>query len=446
MRGKNRALYPLVSSLNLLTRAFAFPIRYRLYHDMRKLISNSTPAAAHCVKRRKTTSEYSVPRSTSCSLRAIVSEGPVPDLSTSRTTARRRYASVGPFSEYISADPVGARVSQRARSDTGDQNTVSGSTDLASGNDQEIPPPVQAQMVQAINLAVPVTEEVSESFTRASATGIQMKVVQALERERRDSNTPLVSTPDNPSVMAVFSLPPVSLRPNAAASSSTAFDGHGKHSSEYLENSAYFSPANGNPKIALTAGVRSSIVAPSSPGLGDDSHGAGSIEENPAPRTPAGFNRPAHQDASNITSPGGTASRQFRHGSRGSYVHPTVARPSSSHTLVSKEPKTRRTVNSDRRSGKASSSGGRNKQVKDKPKLITPLEYAQKLQSSLDLRVTFKTNYLKGKRIFYVGGDMMYASPITRGRMEYVSTLFLTHPPRCLCCSPYTACLQCGTI
>ncbi|KAI9459348.1 hypothetical protein HD554DRAFT_2206999 [Boletus coccyginus] len=88
--------------------------------------------------------------------------------------------------------------------------------------------------------------------------------------------------------------------------------------------------------------------------------------------------------------------------------------------LVPKEPKARRTVNSDRRSRKAPSKGGGSKQAKDKPKLVTPLEYAQKLQSCLDLHPKFKTDYLKGKRIFYVGGDMIYASTTTRGRMEYI--------------------------
>ncbi|KAF8548405.1 hypothetical protein OG21DRAFT_1423134 [Imleria badia] len=149
-----------------------------------------------------------------------------------------------------------------------------------------------------------------------------------------------------------------------------------------------------------------------------NSHEADCIGEGPVPGTPAGFHTAAHLDVSNITSPEDTLSGQSRHASRGSHVPPTEAQSSSSNALVPKEPKARKTVNSDRRSRKVASNSSRSKEVKDKPKLVTPLEYAQKLQSCLDLRV--KTNDLKGKRIFYVGGDMMYASTTTRGRMEYI--------------------------
>ena len=389
---------------------------------MRIMIAKSTSAAAHCAKRRKTTGEYYIPNSVDCSLRASVSEGPVPHSNASKTTARRRGVSAELFSEYTSVNAVRSKVCQQVRSGTNGKNSMSSSTVLAPENDRDpFTPFVQAPMVQKTDLAVPSTKEVSGLSIRATTPG-QAKVVQALRRH--GLGTPPISTPDNPSVMNVLSPSPVSSYRKAAVISSTTFDGHGRNGSEFPENPPHLSPANGNPMIILTAGVHPSIVASSSSGLSDDSHEAGCIGENPVPRTPAGSNRVAQPDASTITSPADTTFAQSRRGNEGSHGRSTGVQPSSSHMLVPREPKARKTVNSDRRSRKASSNGVGSKQVKDKPKLVTPLEYAQKLQSSLDLCSKLKTNYLKGKHIFYVGGDMMYASTTTRGRMEYVSSFY----------------------
>ncbi|KAG8215109.1 hypothetical protein J3R82DRAFT_8560 [Butyriboletus roseoflavus] len=364
-------------------------------------LDKSTPAAAHCAKRRKTTA---IPKP----IRTSVSEGPIPYPNSSETTARRRGVSVEHFSDCTSVNVVRTRVCQQARS--GVQNSVSSSTVLAPEIERDpITTPVEAPIAQKIDMAMSVTEEVSAFSNHGSFPG-QMKAVQALRRQGFD--TPPTCTPDSPSVINVSSLPPVSSRHNAAVFGSTTFDGHGRNRSESPENPPHLSPANGNSEIVSTAG------APSSSRLCDESHEAGGVGENPVPRTPAGSNTVAHPDVSEITSPADTASGQSRHWSKGSHIRSTGGSPSSSHMPVQpREPKARKTVNSDRRSRKASSSG---KQVKDKPKLITPLEYAQKLQSSLDLHVKLKTNYLKGKRIFYVGGDMLYASSTTRGRMEYI--------------------------
>lgn len=268
-----------------------------------------------------------------------------------------------------------------------------------------------AQSSRTTDQAVPVTEEVSGYSAFANTPGSEMKVVQALKR-RKLSTSPL-STPDNPSIMDVSSLPPVSSRRNAAAFSSTSLDGHGKNSTGFLENSPYLSPADGIPKVSSTETVHRAFVGSLSSRIIDDSHGA-CIRENPVLRTPAGFNTAAHPDSSNITSPADTLSGQSRHASSAPHV-PSI----SSIPLVPEESKARKTLNSDRKSRKVPRNGSSSKQVKDKPKLITPLEYAQKLRLCPDLRV--KTNSLKGKRIFYVGGDMTYASTTTKGRMEYVS-------------------------
>jgi hypothetical protein len=95
------------------------------------------------------------------------------------------------------------------------------------------------------------------------------------------------------------------------------------------------------------------------------------------------------------------------------------------HPPDPKESKLRRTVSSARKNKGSSSTAKGGKKTKEKPQLVTPLEYAQKLQSILRPPLVRKANYLKGKRIFYVGGDMKYASTKTRGRMDYVSVLLL---------------------
>ncbi|KAI0651056.1 hypothetical protein C8Q79DRAFT_931196 [Trametes meyenii] len=70
------------------------------------------------------------------------------------------------------------------------------------------------------------------------------------------------------------------------------------------------------------------------------------------------------------------------------------------------------------------------KSVKGKRKkekgLITPLEYAQKLQAQLSERAAGRKKqsekpFLKGKRIFYYGGDLNYAGKQTRNRMEIIT-------------------------
>jgi hypothetical protein len=64
--------------------------------------------------------------------------------------------------------------------------------------------------------------------------------------------------------------------------------------------------------------------------------------------------------------------------------------------------------------------------AKVKPQLVTPLEYAQKLQEKMMLVADKKLKpgaykHLKNKKIFYIGGDMQYAGDRTRGRMDYVN-------------------------
>ncbi|KAF8841652.1 hypothetical protein BDN67DRAFT_900977 [Paxillus ammoniavirescens] len=129
------------------------------------------------------------------------------------------------------------------------------------------------------------------------------------------------------------------------------------------------------------------------------------------------------QDVSNISSFSDTPSRETNRHVRAGSNAPDVEASSSTHPPDPKEPKLRRTVSSARKNKESSSTAKGGKKAKEKPQLVTPLEYAQKLL--LRLPLVRKANYLKGKRIFYVGGDMKYASTKTRGRMDYASLLLL---------------------
>jgi DNA polymerase lambda len=65
---------------------------------------------------------------------------------------------------------------------------------------------------------------------------------------------------------------------------------------------------------------------------------------------------------------------------------------------------------------------------KEKPRLVTPAEYAQQLldgaAKATEGRKSSVIKFLEGKKIFYIGGDMQYAGERTRGRMELVCCHF----------------------
>lgn len=67
---------------------------------------------------------------------------------------------------------------------------------------------------------------------------------------------------------------------------------------------------------------------------------------------------------------------------------------------------------------------------KAKPQLLTPMEYAQRLneqvtKSSFANAEKKYVRFLVGKYVFYTGGDMNYASKTTRGRMDLVCSYIL---------------------
>jgi DNA polymerase lambda len=126
---------------------------------------------------------------------------------------------------------------------------------------------------------------------------------------------------------------------------------------------------------------------------------------------------PLAADTSNITSPSNSSGRSNNPASD------TDGAEYSSRPTGAKPPKVRKTVSSSRNKSDASKNK-KNQKTKGKPALVTPLEYAQKLQLSFELGKKRKSDHLRGKRIFYVGGDMQYASTNTRGRMDYVSFIF----------------------
>jgi hypothetical protein len=119
---------------------------------------------------------------------------------------------------------------------------------------------------------------------------------------------------------------------------------------------------------------------------------------------------------SNITSPPNSPDRAF--GRSNNAASDTTESPSRPTAV--KPPKVQKTVSSSRKKADTSKQS-KNQKIKGKPALITPLEYARKLQLNFELGKKRKSDYLRGKQIFYVGGDMQYASSNTRGRMDYVS-------------------------
>ncbi|KAJ2989632.1 hypothetical protein NUW54_g8721 [Trametes sanguinea] len=133
-------------------------------------------------------------------------------------------------------------------------------------------------------------------------------------------------------------------------------------------------------------------------------------EEEPAIPAPLAFHRRSTvADCSNITTP-----------------------PSSG--LVASVPDTSRAKSrpaaSVRKGNGIATKGDSKKTVKAKGKgkkeLITPLEYAERLQARFSEQAAKKKKrsdkpFLKGKRIFYYGGDLNYAGPQTRNRMDIIT-------------------------
>ncbi|KAG2031986.1 hypothetical protein BDR03DRAFT_874841 [Suillus americanus] len=123
-------------------------------------------------------------------------------------------------------------------------------------------------------------------------------------------------------------------------------------------------------------------------------------------------------NTSNITSPSNSPLGASRRSSTpASLSSDSEAIASSSRATVVKPSKVRKTVSSSRDKADVSKQN-KDQKGKGKPALVTPLEYAQKL--NLDLPKKRKSDYLKGKQILYVGGDMQYAGVQTRGRMDYI--------------------------
>ncbi|KAG1724597.1 hypothetical protein EDB19DRAFT_1644456 [Suillus lakei] len=127
---------------------------------------------------------------------------------------------------------------------------------------------------------------------------------------------------------------------------------------------------------------------------------------------------PSATSTSNITSPSNSPPGVSRHSSTPiSLSSDPEGIASSSRASVVKPPKVRKTVNSSRNKADVSNKN-KDQKTKGKPALVTPLEYAQNL--NLDLTKKRKSDYLKGKQILYIGGDMQYAGVQTRGRMDYI--------------------------
>lgn len=156
------------------------------------------------------------------------------------------------------------------------------------------------------------------------------------------------------------------------------------------------------------------------------------IVESPANKGDSKAKRRAIlEETSIITTPGNTPHTGARARSEG-----PVARQKSSVTTTAKQ------------------SASRKKTAKAKPELVTPVEFARRLQeqetttsssplpppqaadhdnrkarqpsSKLPIKTVQPPQYLKDLVIFYTGGDLTYASARTRGCMSYVRFLLMT--------------------
>lgn len=153
--------------------------------------------------------------------------------------------------------------------------------------------------------------------------------------------------------------------------------------------------------------------------------------ESPGPKRGSNEKLPAVlEDTSIVTTPGGTY-----HAGTIARSEASVIRPKPSVTATAKQ------------------SASRKKAAKAKPELVTPTEFARRLQeqgstkssatlpppqtsdngdrkvthssSKLPIKTVQLSQYLKDHVIFYTGGDLTYASARTRGCMNYVCILLV---------------------
>lgn len=155
------------------------------------------------------------------------------------------------------------------------------------------------------------------------------------------------------------------------------------------------------------------------------------VESPPTKRDSKAKSRTILEETSIITTPGNTPHT----GDRARSEAP-VARQKSSASTTAKQ------------------SASRKKTARAKPELVTPAEFARRLQeqdstrtssplpaaddsrkarqsgSKLPIKTVQPPQYLNDLVIFYTGGDLTYASARTRGCMSYVRFLFVTFSAR----------------
>ncbi|KIK98285.1 hypothetical protein PAXRUDRAFT_824032 [Paxillus rubicundulus Ve08.2h10] len=303
------------------------------------------------------------------------------------------------------------------------RNNVSNSTDPDLESDQTLPSSFQSsphpQMAaQTPGVAMPVPKEASRSSNHT------IRDPRLKNSNKAVSTIPPITAIDNGTVIDASPSPSSAPHSNVAISSSIPiFYDHGQDTVEFAMHpdlpSHLSPPGLSSQLLSIPANRPEPVVLPSSR-PSDHLHGGNSRRERVAFSTGPGLDSATDQDVSNITSFSDTPSREpNRHVRVGSDVSDVDA-PSSMRPPDPKESKLRRTVSGARQNKGSSSTAKGGKKAKEKPQLVTPLEYAQKLQSSFRPPLVRKANYLKGKRIFYVGGDMKYASIKTRGRMDYI--------------------------
>ncbi|KIJ61681.1 hypothetical protein HYDPIDRAFT_42398 [Hydnomerulius pinastri MD-312] len=274
---------------------------------------------------------------------------------------------------------------------------------------------------KVVSRAMPVVEEFCRSSNHATVCGSRSRVVKTAKNVGVENST--ATTPGNHSVIGAFSLSQNASSSKAAVPGpigtihGNGRDRHPNDSADVLDHQSRLSPAGFAPQFVSSPAAQPVPDVSPSPRSASDTDDLNGPRDEAAPKIWARLQLESHANVSSITSFGTTPPRHLK---RAVSEASDIEAPSSPGSPDQARQKLRRTVSSTRGIKGTSSIAKGVKKTKEKTKLVTPLEYAQKLQSILDVPVPRKTSYLKGKHIFYVGGDMQYASTKTRGRMDFI--------------------------
>ncbi|KAI0714218.1 hypothetical protein C8T65DRAFT_694947 [Cerioporus squamosus] len=255
---------------------------------------------------------------------------------------------------------------------------------------------------------VPTEENSLERKRKADDAG------PALDRRQRKKSKSIDELPTQTTASAAMALPPGTRVGASKASSSTNTD---QHTGRLAELSPPAALATIEVDARVRTGAHKSLAGkselPTSSASSSDVHIDG--QKRPSGvrelKVDSGSRHDAPRDCSNITTPPNTAPESVAPVSKGPAGKTTAAtRP--------REPEERAIA------GRNTAAAKKPKGKKDKEPRYTPSEYAKVLQARFaELQQGGKTKvpqFLRGKRIYFYGGDLNTATEATRRRMELI--------------------------